>query len=132
MGAAPYIGGGFGHFYAYAPSKMEYPIDRFAMEAKRQLDVLDKHLADSVYMAGDEYSSADIAIWPWYGDLVLGNLYNAAEFLQVEDYTHVQRWAKQIQQRPAVQRGIVVNRVWGEGEHLAERHDAADIDAIMQ
>lgn len=132
MGAAPYIGGGFGHFYAYAPSKQAYPIDRFTMEAKRQLDVLDKHLAENTYMAGDEYSIADIAIWSWHGNLALGNLYNSAEFLQVENYKNVQRWAKQIQQRPAVQRGIVVNRVWGEGEHLAERHSAADIDAVVK
>ncbi|WP_191601523.1 glutathione-dependent disulfide-bond oxidoreductase [Marinomonas algicola] len=132
MGTAPYIGGGFGHFYAYAPSKMEYPIDRFTMEAKRQLDVLDKHLAENTYMAGDEYSIADIAVWSWHGNLALGHLYNSAEFLQVDSYKNVQRWAKHIQQRPAVQRGIVVNRVWGEGEHLAERHSAADIDAIVK
>ncbi|MFT2110404.1 glutathione-dependent disulfide-bond oxidoreductase [Marinomonas sp. 2405UD68-3] len=132
MGSAPYLGGGFGHFYAYAPVKMEYPIDRFTMEAKRQLDVLDNHLANHTFMAGDDYSIADIAIWPWYGSLVLGKLYNAAEFLQVDSYTNLQRWAKQIQERPAVQRGIVVNRVWGEGDHLAERHSASDIDAIVK
>lgn len=124
MGSAPYLGGGFGHFYAYAPYKMQYPIDRFTMETKRQLDVLDKQLANNTYIAGEEYSIADIAIWPWYGNLVLGNLYNAAEFLDVESYTHVLRWAKQIEQRPAVQRGRIVNRTWGD-EQLAERHDAA-------
>ncbi len=130
MGSAPYLGGGFGHFYAYAPYKMQYPIDRFTMETKRQLDVLDKQLANNTYIAGAEYSIADIAIWPWYGNLVLGNLYNAAEFLDVESYTHVLRWAKQIEQRPAVQRGRIVNRTWGD-EQLAERHDAADIDAAL-
>lgn len=130
MGSAPYLGGGFGHFYAYAPYKMQYPIDRFTMETKRQLDVLDKQLANNTYIAGEEYSIADIAIWPWYGNLVLGNLYNAAEFLDVESYTHVLRWAKQIEQRPAVQRGRIVNRTWGD-EQLAERHDAADIDAVL-
>jgi GST-like protein len=130
MGSAPYLGGGFGHFYAYAPYKMQYPIDRFTMETKRQLDVLDKQLANNTYIAGAEYSIADIAIWPWYGNLVLGNLYNAAEFLDVESYTHVLRWAKQIEQRPAVQRGRIVNRTWGD-EQLAERHDAADIDAVL-
>ena len=130
MGSAPYLGGGFGHFYAYAPYKMQYPIDRFTMETKRQLDVLDKQLANNSYIAGEEYSIADIAIWPWYGNLVLGNLYNAAEFLDVKSYTHVLRWAKQIEQRPAVQRGRIVNRTWGD-EQLAERHDAADIDAVL-
>ncbi|MDO6783570.1 glutathione-dependent disulfide-bond oxidoreductase [Neptunomonas phycophila] len=130
MGSAPYLGGGFGHFYAYAPYKMQYPIDRFTMETKRQLDVLDKQLANNTYIAGEEYSIADIAIWPWYGNLVLGNLYNAAEFLDVKSYTHVLRWAKQIEQRPAVQRGRIVNRTWGD-EQLAERHDAADIDAVL-
>lgn len=129
MGAAPYLGGGFGHFYAYAPFKMEYPINRFSMEVKRQLDLLDRHLAEHEYMAGDEYSIADIAIWPWYGELVRGNLYDAAEFLQVQEYPHVQRWANQIAQRPAVQRGRRVNRTWGEEqEQLAERHSAADLD----
>ncbi|WP_338513207.1 glutathione-dependent disulfide-bond oxidoreductase [Pseudomonas poae] len=113
MGSAPYLGGGFGHFYAYAPSKMEYPINRFAMEAKRQLDVLDKRLAESEYIAGDEYSIADIAIWPWYGGLVLGRLYDAATFLSVHEYTHVMRWAKAIDARPAVKRGRRVNRVFG-------------------
>ena len=130
MGSAPYLGGGFGHFYAYAPYKMQYPIDRFTMETKRQLDVLDKQLANNTYIAGEEYSIADIAIWPWYGNLVLGNLYNAAEFLDVKSYTHVLRWVKQIEQRPAVQRGRIVNRTWGD-EQLAERHDAADIDAVL-
>ncbi|MBC3199935.1 glutathione-dependent disulfide-bond oxidoreductase [Pseudomonas poae] len=129
MGSAPYLGGGFGHFYAYAPSKMEYPINRFAMEAKRQLDVLDKRLAESEYIAGDEYSIADIAIWPWYGGLVLGRLYDAATFLSVHEYTHVMRWAKAIDARPAVKRGRRVNRVFGEvSEQLAERHEAADLD----
>ncbi|MEB0108096.1 MULTISPECIES: glutathione-dependent disulfide-bond oxidoreductase [unclassified Pseudomonas] len=129
MGSAPYLGGGFGHFYAYAPSKMEYPINRFAMEAKRQLDVLDKRLAESEYIAGDTYSIADIAIWPWYGGLVLGRLYDAAEFLSVHEYTHVMRWAKAIDARPAVKRGRRVNRVFGEvSEQLAERHEAADLD----
>ncbi|WP_017530197.1 glutathione-dependent disulfide-bond oxidoreductase [Pseudomonas fluorescens] len=129
MGSAPYLGGGFGHFYAYAPSKMEYPINRFAMETKRQLDVLDKRLAVSEYIAGDEYTIADIAIWPWYGGLVKGRLYGAAEFLSVHEYTHVQRWADAIDARPAVQRGRRVNRVSGElSEQLAERHDASDLD----
>ncbi|OPA92178.1 glutathione-dependent disulfide-bond oxidoreductase [Pseudomonas fluorescens] len=129
MGSAPYLGGGFGHFYAYAPSKMEYPINRFAMETKRQLDVLDKRLAVSEYIAGDEYTIADIAIWPWYGGLVKGRLYGAAEFLSVHEYKHVQRWADAIDARPAVQRGRRVNRVSGElSEQLAERHDASDLD----
>ncbi|CRM57667.1 Disulfide-bond oxidoreductase YghU [Pseudomonas sp. 24 E 13] len=127
MGSAPYLGGGFGHFYAYAPSKMEYPINRFAMEAKRQLDVLDKRLAVSEYIAGDEYTIADIAIWPWYGGLVKGRLYGAAEFLSVHEYKHVLRWADAIDARPAVQRGRRVNRVSGE-DQLAERHDARDLD----
>ncbi|MGS2716770.1 glutathione-dependent disulfide-bond oxidoreductase [Eionea flava] len=127
MGSAPYLGGGFGHFYAYAPSKMEYPIDRFTMEVKRQLDVLDRHLSDKTYMCGEEYTIADIAIWPWYGNLLLGVLYDAAEFLEVESYQHVTRWAKHIQARPAVQRGRMVNRAWGElSEQLHERHDASD------
>ncbi|MPR05260.1 glutathione-dependent disulfide-bond oxidoreductase [Pseudomonas sp. MAFF 212408] len=129
MGSAPYLGGGFGHFYAYAPSKMEYAINRFAMEAKRQLDVLDKRLAVSEYIAGDEYTIADIAIWPWYGGLVKGRLYDAAEFLAVHEYTQVQRWANAIDARPAVQRGRRVNRVSGEpAEQLAERHAASDLD----
>ena len=127
MGSAPYLGGGFGHFYSYAPSKMQYPIDRFTMETKRQLDVLNQHLSSNDYMAGDEYSIADIAIWPWYGSLVLGDLYDAAEFLDVASYTHVVRWAKQIAERPAVKRGRRVNRTWGpEEEQLAERHNADD------
>ena len=128
MGSAPFLGGGFGHFYAYAPSKMEYPINRFAMETKRQLDVLDKRLAVSQYIAGDEYTIADIAIWPWYGGLVKGRLYgDSAEFLSVHEYKHVLRWADAIDARPAVQRGRRVNRVSGE-EQLPERHDASDLD----
>jgi GST-like protein len=129
MGSAPYLGGGFGHFYQYAPVKIEYAIDRFSMEAKRQLDVLNRRLADSPYLGGSGYSIADIAVWPWYGALVLGQLYGAAEFLQVDDYPHVQRWAREIAERPAVQRGRRVNRTWGdEAEQLAERHSAADLD----
>lgn len=129
MGSAPYLGGGFGHFYAYAPSKMEYPIDRFTMEVKRQLDVLDRRLADNEYLAGSEYSIADMAAWPWYGVLALGDLYEAGEFLQVESYKNVQRWAKSIRHRPAVERGRRVNRLWGEPEEqLRERHDASDLD----
>ena len=127
MGSAPYLGGGFGHFYAYAPSKMEYPINRFAMETKRQLDVLDKRLAVSEYIAGDAYTIADIAIWPWYGGLVKGRLYGAAEFLSVHEYKHVLRWADAIDARPAVQRGRRVNRVSGD-DQLPERHDASDLD----
>lgn len=127
MGSAPYLGGGFGHFYSYAPSKMQYPIDRFTMETKRQLDVLNRHLSDNEYMAGSEYSIADIAIWPWYGSLVLGDLYEAAEFLDVASYTHVVRWAKQVAARPGVKRGRRVNRTWGpEEEQMAERHTAQD------
>ncbi|WP_046562453.1 glutathione-dependent disulfide-bond oxidoreductase [Kangiella geojedonensis] len=133
MGSAPYIGGGFGHFYSYAPYPMEYPIDRFTMEAKRQLDVLDKHLANNEYMAGKEYSIADIAIWPWYGNLVLGNAYDAVEFLEAASYKNLLRWAKQIESREAVQRGRVVNRTWGEDhEQLHERHSAADIDQKLK
>ncbi|SFP38556.1 glutathione-dependent disulfide-bond oxidoreductase [Pseudomonas sp. NFPP28] len=129
MGSAPYLGGGFGHFYAYAPSKMKYAINRFAMETKRQLDVLDQRLAVSEYIAGDEYTIADIAIWPWYGGLVKGRLYGAAEFLSVHEYQHVLRWADAIEARPAVQRGRRVNRVSGEPhEQLAERHSARDLD----
>lgn len=129
MGAAPYLGGGFGHFYAYAPEKMEYPINRFTMEAKRQLDVLDQRLAHSEYLAGDDYSIADIAVWSWYGQLALGKLYSAAEFLSVQDYTHVQRWAQSIAQRPAVLRGTRVNRTWGdEASQVPERRQAADLD----
>jgi GST-like protein len=128
MGAAPFLGGGFGHFFTYAPIKIEYAIDRYAMEAKRQLDVLDKRLADHPFVAGDEYSLADIAIWPWYGGLSLGTIYNgAAEFLQVDEYTHVRRWAETINARPAVQRGRKVNRTSGDpSSQLRERHDAGD------
>jgi GST-like protein len=133
MGSAPYLGGGFGHFYAYAPTKIEYAIDRFAMEVKRQLDVLDKRLADNEYLAGSEYTIADIAVWPWYGGLVKGWLYEAAAFLSVQDYTHVQRWAEAIGQRPAVRRGRMVNRVFGElSSQLHERHDAADFQTNTQ
>lgn len=127
MGSAPYLGGGFGHFYNYAPVSIKYAIDRFTMEAKRQLDVLDRRLAESAYLAGDTYSIADMAVWPWYGALVLGRLYGAAEFLQVQDYIHVQRWAHEIDQRPAVIRGRRVNRLWGDdNEQVPERHSAAD------
>ncbi len=133
QGSAPFLGGGFGHFYAYADEKYEYPINRFAMEAKRQLDVLDKQLADNTFVAGEEYSIADMAIWPWYGNLVLGNLYEAAEFLQVESYTNVVRWAKLIESREAVQRGRIVNRGWGEEwEQVPERHSAEDIDSVLK
>ena len=129
MGSAPYLGGGFGHFYAYAPVKIEYAIDRFAMEVKRQLDVLDRRLAETSYLAGDAYSIADIAVWPWYGALAKGLVYGAGEFLQVQDYKNVQRWADAIAQRPAVQRGRMVNRGWGEpSTQLHERHDASDFD----
>ncbi|WP_406732928.1 glutathione-dependent disulfide-bond oxidoreductase [Vibrio scophthalmi] len=132
QGSAPYLGGGFGHFYAYAPEKLEYPINRFTMEAKRQLDLLDKHLAENRYLAGDEYSIADIATWPWYGNLVLGNLYNAAEFLDVERYPNLLRWANEIAEREAVQRGRIVNRAWGEEwEQVPERHSKADIDQVL-
>jgi GST-like protein len=131
MGSAPYVGGGFGHFFVYAPVKIEYAIDRFTMEAKRQLDVLNQRLAHSRYIAGEHYSIADIAIWPWYGGLVLGQLYGAAEFLQAQDYPHVLRWAHEIAQRPAVQRGRKVNRTWGDAsEQLPERHAASDFDAL--
>lgn len=126
MGSAPFLGGGFGHFYAYAPEKLEYPINRYAMEAKRQLDVLDKQLAKHEYIAGDEYSIADMAIWPWYGALALGRLYDAAEFLQVKDFPNLQRWAKQLDARSAVQRGVMVNRNWGDGPQLPERHSSTD------
>lgn len=133
MGSAPYLGGGFGHFYAYAPFKMEYPINRFAMEVKRQLDVLDRHLAENQYMAGDEYTIADMAIWPWYGALAKGLLYDAKEFLAVHDYTHVNRWAEDINVRPAAQRGRMVNRTFGDpGSQLHERHDASDFDTKTQ
>ena len=127
MGSAPYLGGGLGHFYAYAPVKIEYAIDRFAMEVKRQLDVLDRHLATHEFLAGDAYTIADIATWPWYGSLAKGLLYGAGEFLQVQDYTHVQRWTDTIAARPAVQRGRMVNRTFGQpASQLHERHDAAD------
>jgi GSH-dependent disulfide-bond oxidoreductase len=130
MGSAPFVGGGFGHFYAYAPIKIEYAINRYAMETKRQLDVLDQHLAQNEWMAG-EYSLADMAIYAWYGSLVLGRAYNAAEFLDVESYKHVMAWAKRIDARPAVIRGRKVNRSWGEDwEKLPERHSAADFDAL--
>jgi GST-like protein len=133
MGSAPYLGGGFGHFYAYAPTKIEYAIDRFAMEVKRQLDVLDRRLAESPYLAGDGYSIADIAVWPWYGALAKGQLYEAGEFLQVQAYTHVVDWAERIAERPAAQRGRKVNRTWGElSSQLHERHDASDFDTRTQ
>ncbi|MGE8318546.1 MAG: glutathione-dependent disulfide-bond oxidoreductase [Comamonas sp.] len=133
MGSAPYLGGGFGHFYAYAPTKIEYAIDRFAMEAKRQLDVLDRRLAESRYLAGDDYTVADIAVWPWYGALAKGQLYEAGEFLQVQEYTHVLRWADEIAQRPAARRGRMVNRVSGQpASQLHERHDASDFDTRTQ
>jgi GSH-dependent disulfide-bond oxidoreductase len=129
MGAAPYLGGGFGHFYAYAPTKIEYAIDRFAMEVKRQLDVLDRRLADNEYLAGPEYTIADVAVWPWYGGLVKGWLYGAAEFLSAHEYNNVQRWADLIGERPAVRRGRMVNRASGEpSSQLHERHDASDFD----
>jgi GST-like protein len=131
MGAAPYLGGGFGHFYAYAPTKIKYCIDRFTMEAKRQLDVLDKQLANHNYISGDEYTIADMAIWPWYGALALGELYDAAEFLNVGQYRHVQRWAKLILERPAVKRGRVVNKTWGdENQQLRERHSSDDFNGL--
>ena len=133
MGSAPYLGGGFGHFYAYAPEKFEYPINRFTMEAKRQLDVLNRELATKTYIAGEEYSIADMAIWPWYGQLVLGRLYDAAEFLDAESYEHVMRWAKAIDARPAVQRGRMVNRAFGElSSQLRERHSAEDFETKTQ
>jgi GST-like protein len=129
MGSAPFMGGGFGHFYAYAPEKLQYPIDRYAMETKRQLDVLDRHLADNRYMAGDDYTIADMAIWPWYGGMVLGQLYDAATFLSVHEYKHVKRWADAIAARPAVVRGRKVNRSFGPAEdQVLERHSAADLD----
>ena len=133
MGSAPYLGGGFGHFYAYAPVKIEYAIDRFAMETKRQLDVLERHLTDNEYMLGNQYSIADIAIWPWYGALAKGLLYGSAEFLQVHEYTHVNRWADQVGARPAVKRGRMVNRVQGDpASQLHERHDASDFETRTQ
>lgn len=131
MGSAPILGGGFGHFYAYAPEKLEYPINRYAMEVKRQLDVLDQRLAKHRFIAGDDYTIADMAIWPWYGALVNNKVYEAAEFLQTHTYRHVIRWTEDIAQRPAAQRGRMVNRVWGEpGEQLRERHDASDFDNL--
>ena len=134
MGSAPYLGGGFGHFFAYAPEKWEYPINRFAMEVKRQLDVLDRQLATRPFIAGDDYSIADIAIWPWYGSLTLGTSYaNSAEFLDTTSYTHVHAWAQKILARPAVQRGRIVNRSYGPlNEQLHERHDASDFDTRTQ
>ena len=133
MGSAPYLGGGFGHFYAYAPVKIEYCIDRFSMEVKRQLDVLDKHLENNHYLCGDEYTIADIAVWPWYGALALNRLYDAAEFLQVTTYKNVMRWANEIDQRPAVKRGVMVNKTWGElSTQLHERHDKSDFDESTQ
>jgi GST-like protein len=133
MGSAPFLGGGFGHFYAYAPGKIEYAIDRYAMEVKRQLDVLDRRLAETRYLAGDDYTIADIAVWPWYGTLAKGQLYGAGEFLQVEAYTHVLRWTHEIARRPAVRRGRMVNRTWGEpSSQLHERHDASDFDTKTQ
>jgi GSH-dependent disulfide-bond oxidoreductase len=133
MGSAPYLGGGFGHFYAYAPDKIEYAIDRFSMEVKRQLDVLDRRLAESEYIAGPEYTIADMAIWPWYGGLVKGWLYGAAEFLSVDEYANVNRWADRILERPAAQRGRMVNRAFGDpSTQLHERHDASDFDTKTQ
>ena len=133
MGSAPYLGGGFGHFYAYAPTKIEYAIDRFAMETKRQLDVLDRRLADNEFLAGRDYSIADIAVFPWYGGLAQGLLYGAGEFLSVQDYKHLQRWTATIAARPAVKRGRMVNRAWGEpSTQLHERHEASDFDTKTQ
>ncbi len=129
MGATPYLGGGFGHFYAYAPEKWQYPIDRYTMEVKRQLDLLNRNLAERSYICGDEYTIADMAIYPWYGQLVIGELYDGQEFLDVSSYEHVARWAKQVQSRPAVKRGERVNRKWGpEEERVPERHDASDLN----
>jgi GST-like protein len=133
MGSAPYLGGGFGHFYAYAPSRIEYAIDRFAMEVKRQLDVLDRRLAESTYLAGDDYTIADMAVWPWYGALAKGLVYGAGEFLQVQEYKNVQRWTELVGERPAVKRGRMVNRIQGEpSSQLRERHDASDFDTKTQ
>jgi GST-like protein len=133
MGSAPFLGGGFGHFYAYAPTKIEYAIDRYAMEVKRQLDLLDRHLVDRPYLAGDEYTIADMAIWPWYGNLVKGLLYEAGEFLQVQEYTNVVRWTDAIAKRPAVKRGRMVNRAFGDpASQLHERHEAGDFDTKTQ
>ena len=131
VGSGPYLGGGFGHFYQYAPTKIEYCINRFTMEVKRQLDVLDRRLAEHRYIAGDAYTIADIAIWPWYGGVVLNKAYNAAEFLDAASYEHLNRWTREIEQRPAVRRGVMVNRIWGDEPHLPERHSAADIDAAL-
>ncbi len=132
MGAGPSLGGGFGHFYNYAPMKIEYAIDRYAMETKRQLDVLDRRLSEAEYLAGDDYSIADIVTWPWYGALLLGRLYDAAEFLQVKEYKHAQRWAQTIDSRPAVQRGRKVNRTWGEDDmQVRERHSSSDIASLV-
>lgn len=129
MGSAPFLGGGFGHFYAYAPEKFEYPINRFAMEVKRQLDVLDQNLAERRFLGGDEYTIADMAVYPWYGGVVLNNIYEAEEFLEAKSYTNVVRWATEIQKRPAVQRGQRVNKAWGpEEERVPERHSASDLD----
>jgi len=129
MGSAPFLGGGFGHFYAYAPVKIEYAIDRYAMEVKRQMDVLDRRLAETTYVAGEDYTIADMAIWPWYGGMAKGVLYEAGEFLSVQDYKHVQRWADLLAERPAVKRGRMVNRVFGEpSSQLPERHDASDFE----
>ncbi|MEX8492935.1 glutathione-dependent disulfide-bond oxidoreductase [Sphaerotilus sp.] len=133
MGSAPFLGGGFGHFYAYAPTKIEYAIDRYAMEVKRQLDVLDRQLAEQPYIAGEDYTIADMAIWPWYGALAKGLVYGAGEFLQVQDYSNIQRWTDQVAARPAVQRGRKVNRVQGDpASQLHERHDACDFDTKTQ
>jgi len=133
MGSAPFLGGGFGHFYAYAPAKFEYAIDRYAMEVKRQMDVLNRHLAESEFLGGDEYTIADMATWPWYGGMAKGQLYEAGEFLQVHEYTHVIRWADQIAKRPGARRGRMVNRTWGEpSSQLHERHEASDFDTKTQ
>lgn len=133
MASAPILGGGFGHFYAYAPEKYEYPINRYTMEVKRQLDVLDRQLADNQYIAGDEYTIADMAIWPWYGSLVKNTVYEAAEFLEAHTYKNILRWTDELAKRPAVQRGRMVNRAWGEpSSQLHERHDASDFDLRTQ
>ena len=133
MGSAPMLGGGFGHFYAYAPEKYQYPIDRYTMEIKRQLDVLDRRLADNAYLAGDEYTIADMAVWPWYGALVTNKVYEAAEFIEAHTYTNVLRWTHQIAERPAVKRGRMVNRAWGDpASQLLERHDASDFDTATE
>jgi GST-like protein len=129
MASTPYLGGGFGHFYYYAPEKNEYAIDRYAMEVKRQLDVLDRHLATNAYMAGAEYTIADMAIWPWYGGLIKGVLYESAEFLAVHEYRNVVRWTDQVAERPAVKRGRIVNKPWGDPQ-LLERHSAADFASL--